>query len=253
MKFGKKPARPGAFWVALQTYLKAEELPTPPLEIGNLRSFSMPWGMFANDQVGDCVFAGFAHQTMMWSEVTHPDHSYVQFSDTQVMADYSALTGYNHDDPATDVGSDLGQAAAFWSRTGIMDAEGNRHKILGSAEVARNPDAVALATYLFGSCGVGFDLPQSAIDQFTNEQPWDVVPGAPSAGGHYVPVIGRNSAGNFLGVTWGRLQAITPAFIAQYCDEAVAAISPEWLNGTSTPRGVNLDQLHADLLAIEYV
>jgi hypothetical protein len=105
---------------------------------------------------------------------------------------------------------------------------------------------------LFGSVGVGVQLPQSALDQFADFMPWDVVPGSASAGGHYIPVVGRNSAGYFLVITWGRLQAVSAQFISQYADEAVICLSSDWVSSTSqkSPRGIAFNELQQDLVKL---
>ena len=66
-------------------------------------------------------------------------------------------------------------------------------------------------------------------------------------GGHYVPVIGRNSAGNFLVITWGRLHAATPEFVTKYMDEGIAYLSLEYLKNNLSPEGVALDELQRQL------
>ena len=91
------------------------------------------------------------------------------------------------------------------------------------------------------------NLPSNAIDQFKAAEPWSIVAGAGSAGGHYVPVVGRNSLGNFLCVTWGRLQAITPAWLAQNMDEGVAYLSLERLTAKGlSPQGYDAATLKSD-------
>jgi hypothetical protein len=95
-------------------------------------------------------------------------------------------------------------------------------------------------------------FPKSAEKQFTNQQPWDVVPGARQAGGHYVPVFDRNSVGNILCVTWGRLQAVTPNFVREYNDEILVYLSLEWLDRNTMISPDNFDRaaLVRDLAAL---
>jgi hypothetical protein len=246
-KLGKRPARHGAVKFKFADYFNAEMLPPVPAIFGHY-SLGCTWGMLANDRYGDCVWAGAAHETMVWN---HEVGGSVGFSDREVLADYSAVTGFDPTDPATDQGTDMTAAASYRRKTGVVDALGKRHQI--DSYVALNPgdaNQLALATYLFGAVGVGIRLPSSAEQQFDNSHPWTVFPGTNIVGGHYIPCIGRNSAGDFLIVTWGRLHAMTPEFYATYCDEVVAYVSLEPLKNKLSPEGFDVNQLKADLAAL---
>lgn len=250
MKLGKRPARPEAVTFKFATFFDATALPTPPIAFGHY-SVGSPWGMLGNDQYGDCVFAGAAHETMVW-DLTGGQP--VTFSDISVLADYAAVTGFNPSDPNTDQGTDMQVAASYRRKTGVLDAEGHRHLI--DSYVAIDPgalDQLALATYLTGAAGVGLRLPSSAEGQFEAHQPWTVVPGDTIVGGHYVPCVGRNANGDFLVVTWGRLHAMTPEFYEAYCDEAMAYISIESLRNNLSPEGFDAVKLRGFLAAINHM
>ena len=88
-----------------------------------------------------------------------------------------------------------------------------------------NLDQLAQAVWLFNTIGLGVLLPSSAQDQFDRGQTWTVVRGEKGQDDHYVPIIGRNSHGNFLLVTWGRLHDATPQWVESYMDEGVQFIS----------------------------
>ena len=85
LKFGKKPARPHAMSLLLPHYLhQAPTLPALPDRFGNLSVWDdTQWKMLGNDEVGDCVFAGFAHQVKMWAAIAGKT---VDFTDTQVIS-----------------------------------------------------------------------------------------------------------------------------------------------------------------------
>lgn len=244
-RLGKRPARDGAVKFALSHYASVGALPQPPKSFGYLIS---NWPMFCNDQWGDCVWAGAAHEHMKWGA---EGGAVVAFNDTSVLSDYGAVTGFDPSKPDTDQGTDLSEAAAYRRKTGIIDAAGNRHTI--DAYVAlplRDPNVVAQAAWLFGAVGIGLQLPSSATEQFDNQVPWDVVEGVSVEGGHYVPVVGRNSAGNFLVVTWGRLHAMTPAFLAAYMDEGLAYLDLDRIKNNLSPEQFDLSTLQADLAAL---
>lgn len=247
-KLGKKPARPDAVKLKFGAFFKAAALPVPPPVFGHYgQGGGLKFGMLANDKYGDCVFAGAAHETMVW---THRSGGGVPaaFDDAAVLSDYAALTGFRASDAATDQGTDMAEAAAYRQKTGIVDADGRRHTIGPYVALrAGDADQLALATYLMGAVGVGIRFPDSADHQFDGRAPWDVVPHDRVNGGHYVPCVGRNSAGNFIVVTWGRLHAMTPAFYGMYCDEAIAYVSIEQMKNELSPEGFSADQLRHDL------
>src|SRR5690349_9390610 len=125
MKLGKLPARKDAVQFKLSTFTDLSKLPTPPASHGHQDEL-VSWGMLANDQVGDCVLAGADHETMLWNKLAGRT---VQFTDTTALRDYSAITGYNPDDPSTDQGTDMQVAASYRRKTGVVDVHGTRHKV----------------------------------------------------------------------------------------------------------------------------
>lgn len=238
LKLGKTPARPNAIRLKLRDYLTGD-MPALPTRFGNLSVWNTwQWGMLGNDQYGCCVWSGFAHQCMMWA-ATNGDKT-LSFTSDQILGPGGyGSTGFVVSDSSTDNGTDVATACQFWKDNTFLG-----HKIQGFAEVGIGN--MAKAAFLFGSVGIGIIVTQAQMDQFDHNEPWDVVQSSQQLGGHYVPVIGRNAQGNFLCVTWGRLQAITPAFIEAQCDEAVCQVSDDWINAQQqrSPRGL----LMADML-----
>ena len=235
-RLGKLPARPDAIKHKFGSFFHAAELPTPTLVFGR-PDLIKDWGMLANDRHSCCVFSGAFHETMLWRAWAGAEIP--TFTDANVISDYSAVTGYDPNDPSSDRGADMQRAASYRKKVGIVDATGQRHQVAAYVSLkAGDVDQLALAAFMFGAVGLGVEMPTSAMDQFEQGEPWDVVSGAYVEGGHYIPCIGRNRAGNFLIITWGRLQAVTPAFIKKYMDEGVVYLSLEQLRGTGlSPRG----------------
>lgn len=248
---GKRSARAGAVKLKFETYFDPSALPVPPAMFGRPWLIS-DWGILGNDLVGDCVWADAAHQTTLWNaEAGAP---IPVFTDACVLADYAAET--QKDDPpgypAQDAGTDMQHAAAYRSKIGVADVTGKRH--LTGPYVALQPgniDQLVLATYLFGAVSVGIQLPASAFDQFDRAEPWEPVQGSPIEGGHCITLCGRNSHGMLLAVTWGRLHAVSPAFLTQYMDEGIAYLSLERIKGNVSPQGFNEEALQADLTLIQ--
>lgn len=220
-------------------YFNTAELPTPPSVIGRpwlIRN----WGLLGNDVASDCVWAGFAHEVMML--YADANTSIPTFTTREVLKDYHAATGPD------DEGTDLQEACAYRQKTGISDILGHRHAIdIYTALTPGDLKQIALTVFLFGFAGIGLRLPTTAETQFKYQESWSVEPGADVKGGHYVPCVGRNSLGDYLVVTWGRLHAVTPDFIEEYMDQGVAIISRERLTSSGlSPQGYNLSQLEDD-------
>lgn len=198
--------------------------------------------------VHNCVWAGAANETTVWN---HEARRHVAFTDGGVLSDYAAVTGFDPHRPDTDQGTDMAEAASYRRKTGIVDADGVRHKIDSYVALrAGDVDQLALATYLMGAAAIGLRFPDSASTQFDHRQPWTVVPGSPVNGGHYVPCVGVNSAGHLLVVTWGRVHAMTFDFYRAYSDEAMAYVSLEALTENLSPEGFDADRLRAALAAL---
>ncbi len=247
-RLGKKPARAGAITLKLSRYADAATLPPVPAAFGHDNLIGAgAWQMLANDRYGDCVWAGAAHETMM---LAREAGDAVSFSDTAVLADYAAVTGFDPRDPQTDQGTDIQAAADYRRKTGIADAGGKRHTI--AAYLALEPGNLThlyQAGFLFGVVGIGLQLPASAFDQTDAAKPWDVVTQSPNEGGHYVPLLGRRADGLHV-VTWGASQVMTERFLQTYCDEAITYVSQECLVAQKSPEGFDYAALLNDLAAL---
>lgn len=239
MKLGKTEARPDAVRLKFALVSKASALPTPPARFGHFTEIDA-WGDLGNNDWGDCVWAGAAHEHMLWTKAGN-NPSLASFTEANCLSDYSTNTGFAFT-PATDQGTDMASAASYRRKTGVVDASGVRHKVFAyMALTPGNWDEMILASYLFGAVGVGIKFPQSAEDQFKAAEPWDVVPNSPVVGGHYIPVMGRNSKGNAVVITWGRAHAMTRKFYELYNDETVAYFSPEYVDTSKlSPEGFDM-------------
>lgn len=247
MKLGRKPYIPSKKDLLYRNY-RGAALPPIPKSFGH-QSLVSNWGMLGNDTVGDCVIAGADHETMLWTEEGSSESS---FTTANAISDYSAITGYNPNDPNTDQGTDVRIALKYRQNTGMIDVSGSRHKIAAYLLLDQSNllNELLEATYLFSAVGIGINFPASAMDQFNNGQPWSVVQGSQIEGGHYVPVVGYDGAYIYC-VTWGQVQKMSVDFLTTYCEEAWAVLSQEFINGKGvSPEGFNLAQLQADLAAI---
>lgn len=250
LKLGKTPAKPDAVKLKLARFLVKREEPKVPAEFGHENLIS-DWGMLGNDAYGDCVWAGAAHETMIWNRVAG---RVVHFTDKGVLGDYGAATGFNPKDPSTDQGTDMDAAAKYRRTLGLADSRRRRHRVGAYLAIdAGNAHQHLLAAYMFGAVGLGVRMPVTAMDQFNRGETWDVVRRAKVEGGHYVslvavrPSITKPGKQDLIVVTWGRLQRMTMDFFCKYNDESVVYLSEEMLKGGRSPEGFDLEAMQAQL------
>ena len=247
MKLGRKPYVPSKKDFLFRNY-RGVNLPTVPATFGHYNLIK-DWGILGNDTVGDCVIAGADHETMLWSAEGSQEANFIT---DNALSDYSAITGYNPNDPNSDQGTDVRQALSYRRKTGMLDAKGNRHKLSAYLllDQANLLNELLEAAYLFSAVGIGINFPDSAMEQFDKGEPWGVVAGAKIEGGHYVPVAGYDGTYIYC-ITWGQVQKMTVEFFKAYCEEAWGLLSEEFLNSRGvSPEGFNYDQLKDDLAAL---
>lgn len=249
-KLGKTIATPDERDFKLSRYLDIA-LPKPPKVFG-FGLLYKDWKTYGNDRWGDCVFAGAAHETMVWTKLRHGNP--VSFSDGAVLSDYSALTGFDPHDPSSDQGTDMGEAAKYRQKTGVVDDHGNRHKIAAYVWLDKGDwSQLVTAMFIFGCVGIGFYFPETAWDQFDQGLPWEPTNlDSPIDGGHYVPGVGTQMASDWLAcVTWGKRQIMSREFYEDYSDEAVVYLSEEQIRSDGKGlHGFDLATLNADLAAL---
>jgi hypothetical protein len=204
--------------------------------------------MMDNDQIGDCTCAAAGHLLMEWT--ANAGKKMFTPTDKQIVAAYSAITGYNPTTGANDNGANEIDVLNYWRQSGIAGRKIGAYVALEPS----NHNHVMDSVYMFEGCYIGVQLPISAQAQVQNHKPWSVPPGGPTGdgkpgswGGHAVPLVAYDSRGLIV-VTWGALQGMTWSFWEAYCDEAYAILSPDYLDGKQqAPQGFSLQQLEADL------
>lgn len=241
-KLGKLPPRPDERDFHLSAYLR-KPLPTPPAEFG--KDISMHWKMLGNDKFGCCVFAGGAHETMLW---TKEGGKFSDFEERGVLADYAEVTGFDPRTGNNDDGTVVRDAMKYRRKRGLLDRDGIRHRIEAYVSMRKDTEVMKAATWIFDAVGIGFEVPSYAMDQFRRGKPWDVKPGkATIEGGHYVPVVGFYD-GMFACVTWGKIQMMTVPFFEKFTDERWAMLTREFLNAEGkSPDGFDIRALKDDL------
>lgn len=258
LKTGMRPPAADAIKWRFETIFKASDLPPIPTRpLGRTRVLGPNVGMYGNDEYGDCVWAGGAREESYW---TARGGAPATFTTATVFSDYGS-TGFDptktdaSGENPTDQGSDPAAAAAYRRQTGLIDTTGKRHKIDAYVSLNPiNPEALKLALGVLGPIGWGLMLPDYAIDQFNNQQPWTVLTSHPQepTDGHYVSLYDINTRGNLLCWTWGRDQAATPEFIAKYGVVAIGYLNLEELDAKGlSPEGFDRARLTAMLAELD--
>jgi hypothetical protein len=205
--------------------------------------------MFMNDTLGCCDESGTAEEIRYLNQAAGVT---VNFTDASIVENYSAVTGYNPDDPSTDQGTDVHQMMEYRKTTGFLDADNQRHTIIDYVGLTPGDwDEAMVALWLFGVVGIGIQATSYIQQQFSEGQPWHLVPGRHSIdGGHYVPLVARTNANTAALYTWGGVGGIESNYYHPYCTVAVVSITKEMF----TPEGaagfngaVDFDKLAADL------
>ena len=246
MRLGKRAPRQDQRTLMLANYLTGE-LP-PLLPSVDYSKGITDWGMMLNDQLGCCTIAAVGHAVQSWTvsssgrELTVPDSTIRQY--------YMQWDGYNPADPSTDQGGVELDVLNNWRQSGFAG-----HILDAYAGVKLVPDMgfqiseVMRTIQLFGGAYVGVELPLTAQTQDV----WDVVPGnkpeaqAGSWGGHAFWLLGYN-AKTLVGVTWRKLKYMTWEWFHQYCSEAYALVSEDWLEESGiSVSGFDRQALFADL------
>lgn len=172
----------------------------------------------------------------------------VNFTDNTAVQNYSEIAGYNGD-PSTDNGTDVHDLYEYRKATGIVDADGNRHKIVAYAGLTPGDfDELLVALSLFDMVGIGIQVLDYCDKQFDAGQPWHIVRGFHRVeGGHYVPVCGAQDKDVAQLYTWGGTGGITRPFYTRYNTVAVVALTEELFTGDKSPEGIDRVKLAAEL------
>jgi len=223
-----------------------DPLGSPPSESNDyLSAVTVPWNVYQNDVLADCVPADTAHALML--RTANAAGTVVVPSQGDVLALYEAVGGYVWGDPATDQGCVESVMCDFMVSQGFL---GHRADAVGSVDFT-NQDHLRWCVQLFGTCRLGLNLPKYAEDLFELGHPWDVSDnGDQSTSGHDVPLVWYGG-GVFKCVTWGQTQVLTPAFVAKFCVEGHAELYPDWIRAQGeAPPGLDLATLTSRLRAL---
>lgn len=244
-KFGCNGFEHSKSAVVISNY-RDKAVQAPPSFMWNWNDVS--WQMFRNGPepghpmgVGDCTCAEVGNTFVQWA---YEGGSGFVPTDDDIVAMYSAVSGYSPASPMSDVGSDVQTVEDYMMRTGIRG-----HKFDGVANIdITDMNEMRLGINWFRGLDIGIKIPAGLpLDQPV----WDAVKdnSVGAAEGHCMRWLGYNEKGINYCVTWAGIQAVTTAFLQQNLMCAGANLSQDMLNKQGTYNGLNMDQLLADLKA----
>lgn len=238
-KYGKLAPKRKLGLPSLGDFLdKATTWPAVPAQGWEFAVPNSALSILGNDQYGDCTCAGVMHLIQAQSYNTGRP---IQPTTEEALALYTAVTGFNPNDPSTDQGAACTDVLNYWKTHGVT-AGGQLHKIIGYAAVDITSIAqMRYATYTFGGLYQGINCPEKCQQDTTN---WNFGGGLPIEGGHCIIQAGEGAAGGKTG-TWGMWIPTSNAFYAGYLDECYIVVSEDWVNQNSgkAPSGLDLDGL----------
>lgn len=252
MKLGLLPARPEQVAKVLRasSYLNASQLPTPPASTNNRASVTN-WPMYANDRIGDCAPAAVAHMQQLWSAADSGKE--VKPTETEVVAAYSAISGYDPRTGANDNGCVMLDVMEHWARKGIGPSKLDAYVAVD----VKDDSAIVHACHLFGAVNIALNMPKAwegadewkaPISQFHRVGKW-----APrSWGGHAVPIVDYD-AENLYVCSWGRIIPMSWNAWHAYGSEAYACLDDLWWGSDGddlAPTGFSLAQLKYDFAVL---
>lgn len=238
-KLGRLPKRDLAL-APLRTYFEDGALPVAPAKCE--RALKVKYPMADNDRLGDCVVAGHIHLSQAVAEENGGTYTYP--GDAATQTEYFVLTG----------GQDTGLSESTFLTTAqstpILGSQVDVFGVLNHAD--RNE--VKSGIYTFGGVFLGVNLPQSAENQFANQNPiWTVVPGSPIIGGHCIVAIGYDAEYVYV-VTWGQVIRCTWAWFLEYVEEAYGILYTEQVSAGRGPlKGLDIARLRADIASLPQI
>lgn len=203
------------------------------------------WG---NDEISNCCYAGLAKIIAQRCALLNQP---CKLTTDDVIAAYSAVTGYNPRDPSTDQGGNMLDAIRYGIEHGI-----GPYKFTKQARV-NVLDRVELraAIWGFGSAYVGANLPLRINEQMAGGH-WYIPPHTDekdrerSLGGHAFAYFGAER-GKLAAYPWGVKIDEDDAHAESYCDESYIIMDDLWATQMRlAPNGFDYDRLMHDMTGI---
>ena len=238
-KFGKNPKRTDKRTLKFAKYLVSENLPAvlAASDVDSQFANMVDKNMYDNDTLGCCVIAGRGHCTLRLEDLQQG--VVIDITDNDIITEYYKEEGCYPQ--GCDNGLDMLSSLNAW-RQG-WQAAGKTYSIDAYAEIdVSNHNELMYSIMLLYGAYTGFNVPQSAMNQFNAGQPWTVVANDGGiVGGHCVYIVAYNATGPIC-ITWGQRQQMTWEFWDKYFDEAYIVIDniDSWVNPATDPLNIAL-------------
>jgi hypothetical protein len=216
--------------------------------------------IYGNDTLGDCFIAMLYHWLAVWTGNTTGTALHVTLD--QIVATYSAITGYQPGNPSTDMGTDPEVGFNYVIQNGLPPSTDKPLAVLSLD--ATNKTELMQAIDLFEGCSFCIGLPDAIVKNMPSGDGfvWDVSLGAANmANGHAFLGDGYGMSGyNADGVqidTWGLKGLLTWSAIAAWGTSSAGGrvdvlLSPSMILKASgkSPTGMDWTSLVADFDAM---
>ena len=227
LKLGRKLPSPHARRVRFGSFIKAAELPTPPVET-SYSPIAQPCldQILLNSTLSCCTTSTSMHIAgLILGNAGTP----IKFSNAQVQAFYSLSTGYQPGHPDTDNGGDEITVLDCWRKNGL---EKHLHGIAGHLSVdGANVVQTKTALSTFGNLYFGASLPDAWLSA-PNGITLDATDAPNMNNGHAFAGVNYDEIGVWC-VLWGGIKVrLTWAAVARYTSSAAggelhAVVSPD--------------------------
>lgn len=166
---------------------------------------------------------------------------------------YTARTGYDPANPATDLGTDTVAFMSWWASAGLpLGNPAGDVDVIGwtRASLAQTPQAIDLSGPVRMTLALPLALQQAPVSA------WGDAPGqgddwAPGSWGAHSIAVGGQRGGFLRGESWGEQVWAHPLFLARYWLATDVAVSRFWLRTTGlAPSDLDWQQLAADVAAL---
>jgi hypothetical protein len=246
-----------------------ESLPDVPVDVDHITGVKAFY-MYANgpdptaapeiaqDGIGDCTFAALAEFYNVASAYSGTYPGGVHFPTMNVVTGYSSCSGYVLGQENTDNGCELPSVAAWATKTALVDDQSRSHQLAGWGQIKdpSNPWTLRRAINLFGAVYMGFTMPDDAMNEFDDEQPFTDISAAPDPNEGHCMLYASSKLATYQEspldptgqlITWGSVQDVSPVWNTKYSFQALVLVTQDYVdkNGT-TVQGLSLQQMLSD-------
>lgn len=216
----------------------------PPLVVD--RSHLTPqFKMFYNDTIGNCTCAAVYNAMIAWQSLTD---SGIAIPEILAVELYSAVTGYNPENPSTDQGAAEDDVLAYGVRTGYATRDYLYSPMWGTIDPG-NINLMASAVAKFGVAYQGVVMRRGDMERLDSGQPLDTVSGMDMsiAGGHALLIWsyeGLRPNDRVQLITWGTLITATWEWVLARSIECHGLFFPQLMSPAHQKLiGLDLDSL----------